>query len=273
MRYVLYHSPCYDGYGAAYAVWLKHKDAGTTYHPCVYGGPIPEIPDGSDVYFVDFSTDLETTEALASRCNVTIIDHHKTAFERLGHLPYAHFDMDHSGAWLTYRYFHGEEPPLLFRYLEDRDLWRFQLPGSREIDCFVKAHKFDFAAWKWLEAALEDDFDRCLYAGEWIRTYQGKMVSMMCDQVIYQVIGGHRVPTCNATMAWSEVGEEMLARHSNAPFCASFFDRAAGNGGVLRTYSLRSRGFDVSAIAAQYNGGGHPQAAGFCVQIGPPPLS
>jgi hypothetical protein len=55
VRYVLYHSNCYDGFGAAYAAWKKFGDEGTKYLPVSYGFPPPEMPDAKAVSIVDFS--------------------------------------------------------------------------------------------------------------------------------------------------------------------------------------------------------------------------
>lgn len=70
----------------------------------------------------------------------------------------------------------------------------------------------------------------------------------------------------NATVHQSEIGEELA---KNRPFSVTYRDRKDGK----REYSLRSRdgGLDVSVIAKQFGGGGHPQAAGFELPIGVDP--
>ena len=73
---------------------------------------------------------------------IVILDHHLTAHDHYhsdpsvgnamaenGHV--AHFDLDHSGAMLSWQYFHPDEPaPELLRYVEDQDLWNWKLPQS-----------------------------------------------------------------------------------------------------------------------------------------------
>ena len=94
MIYVLYHSPCIDGFTAAYAAWTKFgNDHLVTYVPCRYHEPLPEIEDGSHVYILDFSYPREILVELAERCLLVVIDHHESAQKDLEGLSFAHFDM------------------------------------------------------------------------------------------------------------------------------------------------------------------------------------
>ena len=69
----------------------------------------------------------------------------------------------------------------------------------------------------------------------------------------------------NASANQSEVGHELLQRYPEAPFAAIYFDTADGK----RKWSLRGRGnVDVSALAKQFGGGGHHNAAGFTTDAG-----
>jgi hypothetical protein len=68
------------------------------------------------------------------------------------------------------------------------------------------------------------------------------------------------VPVANATVFYSEVGEELLKRHPASPFAGYYMDRGDGQ----RQWGLRSRpSFDCSVIAKALGGGGHKQASGF----------
>ena len=84
MDYVLYHSKCYDGFGAAYAAWNELGDEDTTYIPVGYGKEPPEMLDAKWIYIVDFSYDEKTLVAMRETCTgITVLDHHKTAQEAL----------------------------------------------------------------------------------------------------------------------------------------------------------------------------------------------
>src|SRR5262249_41598557 len=48
-------------------------------------------------------------------------------------LTNAFFDLNKSGARLAWEYFHPEkDTPELIEFIEDRDLWRWQIPRSKE---------------------------------------------------------------------------------------------------------------------------------------------
>jgi hypothetical protein len=260
---VLYHMDCADGFGAAYAAWTVLKD-GARYIPVQYGRPMPAIPDGSTVYILDFSYPRADLEALAARCpDIRVLDHHRTAKEALAGLPFATFDMEKSGAVLAWEFFHpGEMTPRILEYVQDRDLWRWRLPRSREFSASLSVEPRDFRAWDRLEYSLRSDVSRefFFYRGEAILAYQDTLVSGLCGKATLRDVGGHRVPVVNSPLFQSEIGEELCRRNPDAPFAASFFVRDDGQAVV----SLRSRdGFDVAAIAKARGGGGHAAAAGY----------
>ena len=118
--YIIYHSPCHDGLTAAWVVHKLYPDA--RFHPTNYNIPIPELTD-KNIIIVDFSysrLDIETLRSKNKR--VLIIDHHKTAEANLSGLDDCIFDMDKSGAELTWEYFHNTAPPDLVKYVGDYDL-------------------------------------------------------------------------------------------------------------------------------------------------------
>jgi uncharacterized protein len=60
--------------------------------------------------------------------HLIVIDHHKSAMIELHDISNTHFDMTKSGAMLSWEFFHpGKEPPKFIRYIQDRDLWKWEL--------------------------------------------------------------------------------------------------------------------------------------------------
>jgi uncharacterized protein len=270
MIYVLYHSSCYDGFGAAYAAWKKLGDS-AKYIAVSYGYPPPEMPDATHVYVVDFSYPADVLLKLVETCPVTVIDHHKTAEEGLRSVLGVHshlhtiFDMNKSGALLTWEYFHrypAEAPsdpglpvpaPMLIQHISDRDLWQFKLDGSAKVHKALVSIPMDFDVWDKL------DVEQLKVEGEICERLYTQLVEKICDSSFEGEIDGQKVPMVNTSIAWSEVGHELNKRHPDKPFAASFtvFDTQV-------MWSLRSQGdFDVSAVAKKFGGGGHKNAAGF----------
>lgn len=265
--YVLYHANCPDGFGAALAAWLTLDDT-AFYIPVQYGEPLPEIIDGSPVYIVDFSYDREMLLALKARCPaLVVIDHHKTAKDALADLDFATFDMDKSGAVLTWEHFNpGVDVPLLLQYVQDRDLWRWKLQDSREVSAFLSIRPREFGVWEALLEAAEDGIpESWVYMGDAVLTSQKTQAASLCDHAFTVQVGGQTIPAVNSPLLQSEIGEELCKRNPDAPFAAAFFCLGLDT----EVWSLRSRnGFDVSAVAKSYGGGGHPAAAGFKVPRG-----
>ena len=282
--YVLYHANCYDGFGAAWAAW-KLLSNNAIYIPVSYGNPPPEIAPDSTVYLLDFSYPPEVLLSLANRVyHLTILDHHKTAQQDLADLGrpahrfdvevnppglYVKFDMEESGASLSWEYFYEQNSlvykrvPSLIEYIKDRDLSRFDLQYSEEISAWLHSHPLDFQLWDTLSYDLEDtdSFSRFWREGAAILRSRSRQIESICRDPQWIELGGIRVPCVNATTLFSECGDFLCREYPDAsPFAAYYFDRHDGK----RQWGLHSRhGFDVSAIAKLYGGGGHAAAAGF----------
>lgn len=259
---VLYHNDA-DGFGAAYAVW-KAADTDETilFLPVQYGEPFPELPESvEELFIVDFSYDRDLCIALADKYKLLILDHHKTAQTALQDLPFARFDMSKSGAILAWEHFFGpdtdyfEPIPSILQYVQDRDLWRFNLPYSEEVNLYISTLQKDFSAWDAF------NLDEAIASGIAIKRFRDSQVAKAIkSNVRFEDVAGYRVPVLNLTENVSEVGNELCKQFPEAAFSISYSDRRDG----LRSYSLRSIGeFDVSAIAKQFGGGGHRNAAGF----------
>lgn len=252
---ILYHGNCFDGFGAAWAAWKKFGPA-AHYQPVQYGDDLPSFDGPLHLYLLDFCYPRKTIEEMRSHLDqVMVIDHHQSAMKALDGLDCTIFDLDKSAAVLTWEHFFpGQVVPKLLLYIQDYDLWKFELPNSREVAAALNSQPMDFEVWNDLEP------DRLAEDGRPLLKHQDKLVKMISDQARLEKIEGHLVPAVNATAFGSEVGAELLRRFPNARFSVSFYDRADG----LRHWSLRSRpDFDVSVIAKKYGGGGHKQAAGF----------
>lgn len=261
---VLHHADA-DGFGAAYALW-KTFDQEAKFIPVQYGQPVPELPEETDcLYIVDFSYDRETTLALSRRFGVgsiVVIDHHKTAEKELAGLMFAEFDMNKSGAVLAWEHSKPFQPvPPILRYVQDRDLWKFELPHSEEVNLYIASLPWDFEVW--------DRFDlpTAVEAGKAIKAFRDNQIKTAFRDARVMDFFGHTVPVVNCSANISEVGHDLLKAYPNAPFAVMYCDRGDGQ----RSYSLRSRGdFDVAELCREHGGGGHKAAAGFAT---PAPLA
>ena len=267
---VIYHANCPDGFGAAVAAYCHFRqgdDCPCDFFAAAFGQPPPDVTK-RQVYIVDFSYPRQILKTICRKAQrVTILDHHLTAQQNLTGLEREHanlrviFDMDKSGAVLTWEFFHRSPPPRLLLHIQDRDLWRFELEGTNDLYAALLARPFDFRVW----AELIDggELPASLFAeGEAINRYRREMIAMLRHKAVIGTIDGCQVPIVNC---YDEIASDLLAELAlDHPFAASYQDQ-----GTLRKWSLRSNatGADVAEIARRFGGGGHRHAAGFITQL------
>lgn len=258
----IYHGNCADGFTAAWVVRRALGEA-VTFRAGVYQEPPPDVT-GLDVVIVDFSYPRRMLEEMIHHAkSVTILDHHKTAQTDLEGLAGAItvFDMQRSGARITWDYyFPNETPPQLLLHVEDRDLWRFALPNTREIQANVFSYPYDFSVWDTLMAT-----NPAMLAteGAAIERKHFKDIAELLGVVTRPMsIGGYIVQVANLPYTYTSDAAHQLA--IGRVFGACYWDTPQG-----RVFSLRSTddGIDVSDIAKLYGGGGHRNAAGFRVSF------
>jgi hypothetical protein len=270
----IYHGGgCPDGFGSAWVVrrWFEAThEAGDRieFHAATYDQPPPDVV-GKRVYLVDFSYSAETVHDLALKAEfVAVLDHHKTAQEALQPLRdvgriRGQFEPKLSGVGVCWDYFfQGEPMPRLLQYVQDRDLWKWELPYTREITGWLASFPQQFDVWDALIEELET-------VGDTSAIVQGRAIVRQREQDIQRAlpvvtrrltVGGVEVPVACLPAAWASEAGHILAQ--GEPFAAIYYD-----GPEQRHFSLRSAedGLDVSEVAKAYGGGGHRRAAGFSV--------
>ncbi len=258
----------------------------------------------TEVFVLDFSYPTTILRNLiTSHGRVVVLDHHHTAKAELEFMaeeynaePYLiRFDMNKSGAVMAWEYFHPQiAVPEFFQYLQDRDLWTFALPQSREVSMALRSYPHDFKVWSdisgivpfgqihELPGILIDDLKK-----------EGIACRRLTEQQVQNMANHHRwayfhlplkkitfseklepggngepmvpvstviMPVSNASVFFSEVGEALLEKYPSIDCAAYYSDRSDGK----RQWGLRSRkSFDCSTVAKAFGGGGHQQAAGF----------
>ena len=257
--YCLYHANCSDGLAAAWVVKSIKKNAECI--PVHYGEPLPEIEDGSEVYIVDFSYKKEILEKLNERVHyLLVLDHHKTAEEELEELEYCWFDMTSCGARLAWNYFHpGEKLPEFIKYIEDRDLWKWELAHSEIINEALRSYNLTFEFFDEINSSFPEA--RLKIEGEALLRAKNKIVQQICNNAYPIMLFEHNGLTVNSGVYMSEIGQELAKRSGTFGEC--FFIQKDGT----EIHSLRSIGdFDVSNLAKKLGGGGHKNAAGYTIK-------
>lgn len=286
MKYVFYHDRCIDGFTAAWVFRMHAFQTGTKttliaidhgpgeYEKSMdlvketYGGLMP----GDSIVFGDYAPTVEQAVALTKRVPVTILDHHKSALADWGAKVVERvtpiFDMERSGARLAWDYcFPGVSAPPIVQYVEDRDLWRFKLNKSKEINEWINSFEMRYENWDYMHSRFMKGlgYDEGIAAGEAILRSKQRVIDDIVEKSAEMKFAGLNALVANYGVRHgiSEAGHA-LAKKSKDGIGVIWSVR-----GAYVEISIRGDGRpDVSEIAKQYNGGGHHDAAGFKISTG-----
>lgn len=254
---VIYHANCTDGFGSAYSAW-KLLGNRAEYYPCKHGQEPPDVK-GKTVVILDFSFNNATTKKMIEEAKeLLVIDHHKSAVVELHDISNTIFDMNKSGATMAWEFFHpGKEAPKFIQYITDRDLWRWELPYSKEFSAAFDMVPFEFEEFE----KFEDDsvFDDAVKRGSYILAYSKTVVKKVCDKAASRKIGGKHVMVVNSSHWMSEIGAKL------SPDCDYALIWYYDHNDRMIKVSLRAfhEHIDVSEVSKRFGGGGHKKAGGF----------
>lgn len=288
---IAYHANCIDGFTSAFItqeVLVNKYDLNVTLFPMHYDEESTkkllrelDTVEYAELFVVDFSLDIDVMRSINDSDPMmlkTILDHHKTAFERYNpgvevtadsiyETCMAGFNiiLDNSkcGAGICWEYFHGKAPvPTLVKYVQDYDLWQYEYgEHTKYVNKYLMTQCKTVGTWTNIMKAMENPISlyHILYDGEVLQTVHNNKVAELVDGAVLVYLNRIQglLTHCEYKYA-SDVGHELakLSETYGATWCMDINDKIK--------VSLRSNGdFDVSLIAKAYGGGGHKNAAGF----------
>ena len=269
-----YHAGCPDGFGAVWSVRSVWGEDG--YYVARSHEDRVNLDECKNalVTFVDIAPALDELQELSDvAAQVVVLDHHVTARARLtsdlgivndieagGHE--LHFDLTHSGAVLSWQYFHpDEEVPELLRYVEDQDLWNWALPHSDAVNAALASYPREFEVWNQLS---EQPIQNLIDEGTPILRANRMEVERCLDHARPVAIGTKRAEAVNASNNRSQIGHELADRAQYGDPWGLVY-RIEGTEVYATLYSIGD--FDVSKYAVELGGGGHKNASGFHVSL------
>ena len=271
---LLYHGDCIDGFASAFACYYfmktKNKRKRVSFIPCQHQ-KAPVNVSGKNVLMCDFSYKYNILKDMIKNANkFCILDHHVSAEKDLKNIPKEHkvFDKNHSGAYITWAYFFGEENvPLFIRYVEDNDIGARRMPNTKGFTSFIFNLPKTFDIY---EKLLDDSYvlNTVIPIGEGMQKQNDSYIAdgvkkvamnfMLIDSKLYFIA------SVNTSILKSEIGNSVFNTYPNANFALCH----SQNSFTGETYlSLRSMdtATDVEVIASKFGGGGHRNAAGISV--------
>lgn len=266
---VIYHGRnCPDGFAAALAAWLYYEGQaeflGLDHGDIKSLEDLPEVA-GRAVYILDFSFSeplLREIEARAAK--LVLLDHHLSAAEKLTNFKCRcgvfHFDMKKSGSRLSWEFFHPQTPvPKLIRFVEDRDIWAWQLPDSAAFLASLDMEPFDFVRWKTIAGFDATQLAAYIERGRAMDEKFSKLAELIAEGAQPLTFNGITGLMVNAPGVFHSLVGDLLCQKSGTFALLWSVDKNA----VVKC-GLRSKpGFSCIALAESMGGGGHAQACGF----------
>ncbi len=294
---IAYHADCLDGFTAAWITYRAMKAQGKECELLAMEytrksedelctklmiGYTPSV-----LYVVDFSLKVDLLLSIHENrpdLSITILDHHKTAFEmycpgkRVGkytamilelHGAKIILDNDHSGAGLCNMHFNQSKENVLVNYVEDYDLFLFTYgPATKYINKYLMQYEKTLANWDFLNKQFSDpdSFSVALRRGKALQIDHDIEVGIIAKEAIPIIIKGEEglVVACPREYI-SDVGHALAAQ------CGTYgamyiLDMEKGK----ITWSFRSSkegDYDVEVLAKKLGGGGHKTSAGVILDL------
>lgn len=283
-----------DGVTSAWCFKEKWGEKGVTFVRTSHKDPIPKGIDGRDVYMADvcFETVEEIKEVCERAKSLTILDHHETSEEVINKtleeapIPNLNWviDINKSACRVVWEFLNGpsleyksglrghmgdeileDQAPMVVKYVEDFDLYRFKLPLSREIHACYSSYPIKIKDW---DHVVNLSWDDAVDEGRAIMRYQNKTIDE-CLRNAYLVFFNNKVVPCinvSIRSLVSDIGHFLCKKFPDCPFSITYYRRADGR----YKYSFRSEdGVSAKAAASTVGGGGHGNASGATVDSQP----
>ncbi len=301
---VIFHKNCPDGYGALTGVVKKYgvknlfydeeRDIISNYDSSFVAIPTNHSTDftrlreilGSfrDERFIVYMVDIfvnkiyDVVREFPNISKVVIIDHHKTAKEILEKgIPAdiapkfeVHIDFDHSAAVLTWKTLLGYVPEVM-EYIEDRDIWKWEIPDSLYVLTALDAKVFNVLkpneiVERLLELAENFPKDELAREGRSMNEFKNSVVERLLNSAHYiELPSGHRLMAINSPVFQSEIGNRLAQLSPDGVGCV--YAISPKEDGVYVNCSIRSVNGKARSIAQENGGGGHDNAAGCRVEL------
>ena len=298
MKFTIFaHSHCTDGLVAAsimkYSLQMQHNIEPevifVSYGKEKEALEKANIDSDTTVYCVDFAFNRELTLELCKlAAKVIVLDHHKTANENLHDLKTHYnfnfiYDVEKSGASIVrdyckqhlnlYSHIKLNQEEILNKVVnmvEDRDLWLFKLPMTKEFAEYIFAYMQPNDIDKMSIILFKYNFDNLkeiCQMGSTIMEYKNNIIEKKLKSYVpvYFHVDNTKLIIINETQPdlVSQLGNELCKKY-NVPVCLYNISGSESSNELSVSLSFRSMDHlePVDSIARLFSGGGHKNSAG-----------
>ncbi len=231
---------------------------------------------------LDYSVDIETMKILKEKFNDNFIwiDHHEAVYKEVDKKIAIKGvrDVTHAACTLVYRYF-NKEPSIVSKYVEDMDIWLFNLDNTEEILSAInnnlkKTIKGPIIDYNLLDITdlflyLDDDYfietkQELIKEGEIISHFEKDTAKMALLNSGIFMFEGYKTIIINSSIKAS-IFSLIIFNCDKYKDIEQILVWSKDYKSNIYKFSIRSKEHDCNVIAQKYNGNGHKQASGFKV--------
>ena len=162
------------------------------YYPAKHNKPPPykRIAKADRTYVLDFCYPREHLVKMAEMTDLKVIDHHKSAEAQCHGLDFCEFDMERSGAGMSWdHFFPGVARPWHVDYIETRDIWTWKWPTAKPVLAYLDTLPITIETYyKLFDGDIT--FGECLSGGEsilaYIEQYNSETVLASCRKITFR---------------------------------------------------------------------------------------
>lgn len=295
-NYVIFHRGCLDGFSSYFVAKNSGRvsDNAIIYEDVPSTTRIPRGIEGKDMLIMDVAYRKDVLEQIFKKArSVVFIDHHVSIKEDVEELYEKYnnknnitikYNDKHSGATLTWKYFHRrEQAPLFLKYVEDQDTGKWEFENTKP---FIYALHANYhlsteskSMNKWARLLNKQYVMEMIEQGKYMEMYNQHLVNInlprhslhsfpsndvikYLDGALDMEIGKYTVAVYNGFNCPSvtDLAKEALIRMENVDFCLFWIYNIPKERYVV---SIRSRDTDITDITKSFGGGGHAYAGAF----------
>jgi hypothetical protein len=277
---VIYHGSCYGSFGCAFIIWLYYKRkfgkqrADNIKYVASSHLKNEQILEktledyrGKNVIFCDFAYPLADMKRLENYVNsYLIVDHHEAIIQSLKILPEENkiFNKNKSGVGLVWDlFFPNESFPLFLGYIQDRDLWKYELPNTKEFVTYFYEQKFSFDIWekyldiKHVKKAIEIGIN-------WVEHEKVLIDNLISKSpLIFHMFNNEIIIVAyvNSPHLKSDIENAMIQTYPFLDLVVIWNYDILENETYMRFRSPEGNNLSLK-VAEYFDGGGHPHSAG-----------
>jgi len=267
---VIYHAHCPDGLASAWVIYHYSKVLGwpkteIEYYSASYQQEPPILLGYKNVYIVDFSYKQEILLQMSKQVdNIILMDHHESAIKDLENFISPKnieiiLDNTKAGCQIVWDYFsQKKERPWFIDYIADRDLWKFKLEYSREINAAIAEEGYLRSIQK-INELLSKKAQDFLEIGKQFCKFRDSILGNLSSKSVKTKFQGYICYAVNSNIFISELGEYLIKKNIDCDIAIIYRYNLKNK---LWEYSFRSNRVNLSELLKPFGGGGHKEAGG-----------